>query len=97
ILLYYLFNKNNNNLYKFLNKNSIFIGLKKGLLMDTLPPRVSAFINKPLIRILRVIGGICAIVAVLKYHTLLPYPVDFCVLYIGLLQMIQITVISIIK
>ena len=85
------------NLYKKMEKNSIFIGLKKGYHMEILPPIVIAFLKKPVIRILRVIGGVCVALALLNKIALFPYPFDIIVSCLAILLMIQITVISVIK
>ena len=80
-----------------MEKNPIFRGLKKGYDTEVLPPIVIGFLKKPVIRILRVIGGVCVILALFNKTFLLSYPYDIIVSCLAILLMIQITVISVIK
>lgn len=83
---------NFNKIYK-----DIYIGIKKGLLMDTLPPKVRYIIDYPLLRIFRVIGGISVILVLSKKVTLLLYPIDRIVYVICMLHLLQFFVITIIR
>jgi len=88
-------------LIEILNKNSIFIGLKKGILMDTLPSNIRWFIDLPIIRIFRVIGGLSLLFMFFINNGLLAIKLPKFIFYlltiIALLQLIQIVIISIIK
>jgi hypothetical protein len=83
------------------NKNSIIRGLKKGLIMETLPYNIRNFLELPIIRILRVIGGLCVLFSLLiinKYIIInLPIFILHLINIIAIFQLIQIVVISIIK
>ena len=66
--------------------------------MEIIPPILQAFLKKPVIRILRVIGGVCVMLAFAQNkNVFLSYPFDIIVYCLAILQMIQITVISVIK
>jgi hypothetical protein len=83
------------------NLNSIWLGLKKGYQIETLPKNVRTFLELPLVRIFRVIGGICVLFYLLnKNGTLtlnLPYNLNMIIYIIALIQFIQIFIISVWK
>lgn len=85
----------------YLDNKSWFINLKLGLhqasTIPSLPHNVDLYYNHPLTRILRVIGGIVAVVVLLHKHLLCPYPLDIILPFIALAQFIQIFIINIIK
>jgi len=76
---------------------SIKLGVKKGMSIPTLPPKVEKFYSHPIMRIFRVIGGFCAVLVLTKNYTYLSYPFDFLCMYVAFLQMLFIVIISIIK
>jgi len=55
--------------------NSLLKGFKKGYQTPTLPDHIIEFTNKPLIRIIRFLGGVCFITMMSKSH--LKYPLWF--------------------
>jgi len=83
------------------NFNSILLGFKKGLNIDTLPTNVRLFLDIPLIRVLRVIGGICVLIYLLNKNGNIPYNIPYflniLIIIIALIQLIQIVIISLIK
>lgn len=90
-------NKKNNtnkeiNLLKSLKK-----GFKRGLEVQVLPDNINKIYNNIWIRICRVIGGICAVAVLTNKHILLPIPLNSLVVGIGFLQLLQISIVSIIK
>jgi len=82
---------------KNINFNSIKLGIKKGLIIPTLPPKIDKFYSHPITRILRVIGGFCAVMVLTKNYTYFPYPLDYVTIFFAAIQLFQIVVISIIK
>lgn len=90
----------NNLINKFkikIDYTSIKLGIKKGMSIPTLPPKVEKFYSHPIMRICRVIGGFCAVLVLSKNHIFLPDPLNFLCLYVALLQLLFIVIISIIK
>jgi general stress protein YciG len=83
------------------NLNSIWLGLKKGYKIETLPKNVRTFLELPLVRIFRVIGGICVLIYLLNKNgtvTLnLPYNLNMIIYIIALIQFILIFIISVWK
>jgi hypothetical protein len=77
--------------------NNIKKGIIKGYNIPLLPNFINKWYSNPLIRVLRVLGGICAILALTKNYLYLPQYLQRVVLIIGILQLIQIVIISIIK
>lgn len=82
---------------KILKFNSIKSGIKKGLTVSSLPPKIAIFYSHPLIRILRVIGGFSAVIVLTKNYTFFPYPLDYVLMFLAIIQLFQIVIISIIK
>ena len=76
---------------------SIKKGVLKGFSIPLLPPYIDKVYNYPLVRILRVIGGVSAILVLTKNYTSLPDFLGWIVLVLGIIQLIQIVIISIIK
>lgn len=62
-----------------------------------LPPKVILFNDHPIIRILRVIGGLSVVTVLLKKHLIFIFPLNYIILFLSVLQMIYIVIISIIK
>jgi hypothetical protein len=83
------------------NFNSIIIGFKKGYLLETLPYKVRLFLNQPLIRILRVIGGLSVLFYFLNKNGIisynLPYNINIIITILAFIQLVQIVLISVIK
>lgn len=83
------------------NLNSIILGLKKGYNLDVLPSKVRLFLNLPIIRIFRVIGGLSVLFFLLNKNGIisynLPYNLNIVIMILALIQLIQIIAISIIK
>jgi len=83
------------------NFNSIILGFKKGYNIETLPSNVRLFLEKPIIRILRVIGGVCVLIYLCNKNGLIsyniPYYLNIIIIILALIQLIQIVGISIIK
>ena len=77
--------------------NSIKLGVKKGLSISMLPPAVERFYTNPIVRVFRVIGGICLTLLILKKYTLFIYPLNYLIMFLGVLQIILIIIISWIK
>jgi Nitric oxide reductase large subunit len=84
--------------YKYIfSWTSIKKGILKGISIPLLPDSISRVYNLPLVRVLRVIGGFSAILVLTKNYTYLPNILHWVVLVLGLIQLIQIVIISIIK
>jgi len=83
------------------NLNSILIGLKKGFLLETLPHSVRLFLNKPIVRIFRVIGGLSVLFCLMHKNGIisynLPYTLYIILTILALIQLMQIVIISVIK
>jgi hypothetical protein len=62
-----------------------------------LPSKVLNIHNHIFTRIFRVIGGISIITFLTKKYLLLPYPINYIILFIALLHFLYISIISIIK
>jgi len=62
-----------------------------------LPDNINKFYNLPLIRGLRIIGGYCAVLILTKSYLHLPEIIRWIVLVFGIIQLLQIVIISIIK
>ena len=85
------------NKLSYLSSNSIYLGIVKGINLPILPQGLYNFYNHIFVRILRVIGGTCLIIIVTKSISVFPNELHFIINIIGLLQSIQILLISIIK
>ena len=84
-----------------MERNSIYLGLKKGIQMETLPKNVRNVLDIPIIRIFRVIGGLSVLMFLLIRYDVISIELSFTVYillsFMALLQLIQIVIISIIK
>lgn len=84
-----------------MDRNSIYLGLKKGIMMEILPKKVQYVLDLAIMRIFRVIGGLCVLMVLLIRYGLisieLPYIVYIFISFLALLQLIQIVIISLIK
>jgi len=82
----------------FSNKNSFVLGLKKGLSIPTLPPKINQLYYNPLMRIFRVIGGICILLVLTNQFLIFSYKIiRFTILFIASIHAIFIVIIFIIK
>lgn len=79
------------------NCNSLKLGLVRAYNVPLLPLRISGIYNHIYTRILRVIGGLCALLVLTKSYNIFIFPFDWVVLVIALLQLLQIVIISTIK
>lgn len=81
--------------------SSLYIGMKKGVAMELLPLKVSLFLEKPIVRVLRVIGGLSVLLSLFIRNKIilidLPIFVFYTINIIAIIQLIQIIIISIIK
>ena len=80
-----------------MTQNSFTKGLKKGFEIPLLPDKVNKFYTNIWIRILRVIGGVCAVAGLSHKYLALPIPFRYIVLSLGLFQCILILIMSIIR
>ena len=74
----------------------LYVGIKKGLLTPTLPENIIKFKSNPLIRILRVLGGLSILVLLgnNKYSYSLPIYVLYFLWLVGFLFLVYHIVIS---
>ncbi len=86
-----------NKIKQIFNWASLKKGVIKGYNIPLLPDNISKFYNLPLIRTLRVIGGYCAVLILTKSYLQLPEIIRWIVLIFGIIQLLQIVIISIIK
>lgn len=82
---------------KLVNFQSIKKGLIKAYSIPLLPAKLTQIYIHPLTKIIRVIGGFSALLVISENHTMFPYPLNFLLIGIALLQLFQIVLISIIK
>lgn len=84
-----------------LNKSSLYIGIKKGLEMELLPLKVSLFLDKPIVRILRVIGGLSVLLCLFIINKIILIDLPLFLFYIlniiALIHIIQMVIINLIK
>lgn len=88
-------NLNQNKFKQFLH--DVWIGIKFGFSIPLLPDSINKIYNSPLVSVLRVIGGFSAILVLTKNYTYLPNIIGWIIIVIGIIQLIQIVIISIIK
>ena len=72
-------------------------GLLIGIGIQPLPAKLYNIYNNIFFRILRVIGGLSAILVLSKIHLILPLTLKYIVLILGLFQFIQMTIFSFLK
>lgn len=70
--------------------NSIFLGIKKGYEVDTLPANYRKFLNLYVVRIMRFICGLCLMLVLTKYYLNLPKIFHNWILVLGVIQSIFI-------
>jgi hypothetical protein len=68
-----------------IKKSSLYLGIHKGVTLETLPKKYSLFYSNILTRIFRFIGGICLLLVYSKLNEKLPFNLDKLVLGMGLL------------
>ncbi len=86
-----------NKIKQIFNWASLKKGVIKGYSIPLLPDNINKFYNLPLIRGLRIIGGYCAVLILTKSYLHLPEIIRWIVLVFGIIQLLQIVIISIIK
>jgi len=86
-----------NKIKQIFNWASLKKGVIKAYSIPLLPDNLKKFYNLPLIRGLRLIGGYCAILILTKSYLQLPEIIRWIVLIFGIIQLLQIVIISIIK
>jgi len=86
--------KNFKNLF---NWASFKKGVMKGYSIPLLPDSINKIYNLLIVRILRVIGGFCAVLILTKSYLYFPETIRWIILIIGIIQLLQIVIISIIK
>ena len=65
--------------------------------MPTLPQNILDFQNKPIIRIIRVLAGICLLLLLTSKYLLFPLYLHNIIMILGIVQSLQISIIFIIK
>lgn len=84
-----------------LNKSSLYIGMKKGFEMELLPLKVTLFLDNPIVRILRVIGGLSVLLNLFIINKIILIDTHIFFLYIlniiALIHIIQMVIINLIK
>jgi len=86
-----------NKIKQIFNWASFKKGVIKGYSIPLLPDNINKFHNLPIIRILRVIEGFCAVLTLTKSYSHLLEIIRWIVLIFGIIQLLQIVIISIIK
>jgi len=86
-----------NKIKQIFNWASFKKGVIKAYSIPLLPDKIKIFYNLPFIRGLRLIGGYCAILILTKSYLQLPEIIRWIVLIFGIIQLLQIVIISIIK
>jgi len=90
-----------NNINKFSNKNSIFNSIKKGFIHSwktpMMPASVLSFHNKLIVRIFRVLGGLCILMVLSKKYSLFYFPLNYIILTLSFFHIFYILIIIIIK
>ena len=88
-------------LFLYLNSKTWFINLKLGIKqansIPALPSGIDKYYNHPITRVFRVLGGIIALIVILKINVIFPYPINYILALIALVQFGQIIFISITK
>lgn len=79
------------------SKQNIILGFKKAYSISFLPPKVEYYHNLLLIRIFRVIGGICIILTLTGKYTLILEQLQILVFIITFIHITLIIIIQIIK
>jgi len=88
------FIKNKKNLFQ---KTSLFKAIYKFWNIPKLPLKIQNFLLHPIIRVLRVIGGICVFCMVSKLNIFLPVELKYFIDIIAFFQLIQMSIIVFIK
>ena len=77
--------------------NTIILGIKIGISIDTLPLKVRNLIEKPFSRLLRVIGGICLLLILSGIYEKFDFPFIWVILILGLSQSLFMVIINFTK
>ena len=84
-----------------LNKKSYYrrtlIGIKKGLSVNTLPPKTVTFMYHPVIRIFRIMGSICMVICVSNRLFLFNTYIKYVIVIIFILYILFMLYISIVR
>lgn len=83
--------------YIKLTQSSLGKGIKKGLSIPTLPPKIEKYYNLLFVRIFRFIGGITVVLVVTRYHLNLPEYLHLSIAILASVQMLSIVIIFLIK
>lgn len=81
----------------FFNWISLKKGFKKGFSVPLLPDSINRINNLPIIRILKIIGGFSVILVLTEKFIYLPNILQWVVLILSFIQLLQIILISMIK
>ena len=81
-----------NSLISKYSKNYIWLGIKKGYEVDTLPVNYRKFINVYSVRIIRFLCGLCLVLTLTKYYLNLPVYLHFIIFTLGIIQVVFIFV-----
>jgi hypothetical protein len=82
---------------KNLNTKSNMLCIKKGYNIPIYPEIVNSFYNLLIIRVFRVIGGICLIIIFLEKYTNFPEYFKYLIFFIGLSHLLSVIIIFLIK
>jgi len=74
-----------------------WLGLKKGWSIEILPPKIKILLSNPFVRILRFLGGLSVLIVWLQQHTNFIFPINYLIIILCILQIIQVFTINIIK
>nr|YP_009652979.1 hypothetical protein [Taiwanofungus camphoratus]QCG70017.1 hypothetical protein [Taiwanofungus camphoratus]UKQ56123.1 hypothetical protein [Taiwanofungus camphoratus]WRO45218.1 hypothetical protein [Taiwanofungus sp. YW-2023a] len=80
-----------------IDKNSIYLALKKGYSVPILPEKVDKIYNNIYIRILRFIGGLCLLLVLTSSYLLSPAYLHKLIIIIGAIQSVQMFILFIVK
>lgn len=75
----------------------IYLGLKKAFLLPKLPPLVLKYYNSTIVKVVRVVGGICFLLFISKISTSFPLNIHWCINIVGIIHIIHMLIITIIK
>lgn len=81
----------------FIKWTSIKKGVKKGFSIGMLPNSINNLYNLPVVRVLRVIGGISTFLLLTKNYLYLPKFLGWIIIILGILQILQIIIINVIR
>nr|YP_010759105.1 hypothetical protein QEO35_mgp14 [Hericium alpestre]WEX32019.1 hypothetical protein [Hericium alpestre] len=88
---------NNNKYCKLIKNSSTYKGIERGWSVELAPPFLIKFQNKILVRIARVVGGVCVLISFSKYYLLAPKFFQQIILLLALIQLIWMFISCVIK